>query len=123
VSDQVGKDIAMHAAAMAPKFLNKESVDADWLANETNILKEQTLAEGKPKEFADKIVIGRVNKLLSEVTLVNQPFVKDPSKTVEKYIKENNAELLTYVRYEVGEGIEKQVVDFAAEVAAQMANK
>jgi elongation factor Ts len=90
------------------------------LENETKILKEQTIAEGKPADRADMIVKGRVNKLLSEVTLVNQQFVKDPTITIDEYAKRSNASALTYIRYEVGEGLEKQVVDFAAEVASQM---
>jgi elongation factor Ts len=90
------------------------------LDNEIKILKEQTLAEGKPAERVDMIVAGRINKLLAEVTLVAQQFVKDPSKTVEQYLNEGKAAAVTYIRYEVGEGIEKKVVDFAAEVAEQM---
>ncbi len=117
----VAKDIAMHAAAMAPKFLNSTEVDQDWLVNETKILKEQTIAEGKPADRAEMIVKGRVNKLLGEVTLEAQPFVKEPGKSVKDYLKGfNNAVALKYVRYQVGEGIEKKVVDFAAEVAQQM---
>jgi len=123
VEEKYGKDVAMHAAAMAPKYLSKDVVDQKWLENEAKILKEQTIAEGKPADRAEMIVKGRVNKLLSEVTLLAQQFVKDPSKTVEQYLKEANTAALTYVRYEVGEGIEKAVVDFAAEVAAQMGNK
>jgi elongation factor Ts len=83
-------------------------------------LKEQTIAEGKPAERADMIVKGRVNKLLSEVCLEDQVFVKDPSKTVATYMKVHNTHATKYIRYEVGEGIEKKVVDFAAEVAEQM---
>jgi elongation factor Ts len=120
INEQLGKDIAMHAAAMAPKFLNEKEVDQEWLNNEKKILTEQTIAEGKPAERAEMIVQGRVNKLLSEVTLVNQQFVKDQSKKINQLLKENNVDLLKYIRYEVGEGIEKQVVDFAAEVAEQM---
>jgi elongation factor Ts len=113
----------MHAAAMAPKFLNKTQVDQTWLTNETKILKEQTIAEGKPLPRIDHIVQGRVNKLLAEVCLEDQVYVKDPSKTISQYLAANNVKVTQYVRYEVGEGIEKKLTNFASEVAEQMRNK
>lgn len=119
-SEEVKKNVAMHAAAMAPKFVNSSKVDSKWLENEKKVLTEQTIAEGKPKEFADKIVKGRINKLLSEVCLDDQAYVKDPSITVAQYLKNNNSLSIDMVRYEVGEGIEKKECNFADEVAAQM---
>ncbi|MDR2823451.1 MAG: translation elongation factor Ts [Mycoplasmataceae bacterium] len=118
-----GRDVAMHAAAMAPRFLSQNEVDPNWLKNETKILTEQTISEGKPADRAEMIVKGRVKKLLAEVCLLDQQFVKDPSKTVREYLKVNNSDIIQYIRYEVGEGIEKKVVDFAAEVAEQMNKK
>ncbi|MDR3330327.1 MAG: translation elongation factor Ts [Mycoplasmataceae bacterium] len=119
-SEHAGHDAAMHAAAMNPKFLSQKDVDQKWLANETNILKEQTIAEGKPADKAEMIVRGRVKKMLAEVCLLDQPFFKDPTKTIDAYLKDNKSTIIKYIRYEVGEGIEKKQVDFAAEVAAQM---
>lgn len=118
----VAKDIAMHAAAMAPAYMSADKVDQKWLENETKILKEQTLAEGKiPPERVDMAIKGRVNKLLSEVVLESQQFVKDPSISVKDHLNKNGqATLLRYIRFQLGEGIEKKVIDFAAEVAAQM---
>ncbi|MDR2829101.1 MAG: translation elongation factor Ts [Mycoplasmataceae bacterium] len=125
----VAKDIAMHAAAMAPKYLNQSEVDQEWLTNETMIIKEQMGADPKFAAMLgdanmsgriNGIISGKINKLLSEVTLEAQPFVKDPSKSVKQYINAAGADVIKYIRYQVGEGIEKKVVDFAAEVAAQM---
>lgn len=110
----------MHAAAMAPKFMDRNSVDQVWLENESKILKEQTIAEGKPADKAEMIVKGRINKSIAEVCLTEQNFVIDPSKKINEYLKQNNTSLKAYYRYEVGEGIEKKVEDFAAEVASQM---
>ncbi|MGL5591279.1 MAG: translation elongation factor Ts [Mycoplasmoidaceae bacterium] len=121
VNDNIAKDVAMHVGAMNPKFLNKENVDQAWLQNEKELLIKKTIDEGKPKEFAEKIVEGRVGKLLAEYCLVDQPFVKEPNLTVGKYVSNsNNAEILSMIRYELGDGIVKEEVDFAAEVAAQM---
>lgn len=120
VNPEVGKNVAMHAAAMGPKFMDRSCVDQEWLANETKILREQTIAEGKPADKADMIVKGRINKSVAEVCLVEQVYVKDPSLKVADYLRHNNTSLKQYIRYEVGEGIEKKVEDFAAEVASQM---
>ncbi|MGL4647518.1 MAG: translation elongation factor Ts [Mycoplasmoidaceae bacterium] len=121
VSDEVAKGIAMHVGAMNPKFLNKEQVSQEWLENEKALLIKKTMDEGKPKEFAEKIVLGRMEKLLAEYCLVEQPFVKEPTLTVAKYVKNHDGgEVISMTRYELGDGIEKQETDFAAEVAAQM---
>lgn len=120
VESEVGKNVAMHAAAMGPKFMDRSCVDQVWLENETKVLKEQTIAEGKPADKADMIVKGRINKSVAEVCLTEQVYVKDPSLKVADYLKNNKTSLKQYIRYEVGEGIEKKVEDFAAEVASQM---
>ena len=120
VDPEVGKNIAMHAAAMNPRFLNKTQVNSDWLENEKKALRAQTIKEGKPADRIEAIVNGRVNKVLAENCLCEQTYVKDPSKTVAQYAKQHNCDILTYIRFEVGEGIEKKEVNFAEEVAAQM---
>jgi len=129
VDANIAKDIAMHAAAMNPKYLNEASVDPEWLQNEIKIIKEQMSTDPKFANMAndpkmapriDGIVKGKVNKLLAEVTLEAQPFVKDSAKTVKQHINSAGADVIFFVRYQVGEGIEKKVVDFAAEVASQM---
>ncbi len=120
VSAEVAKDVAMHLTAMNPKFLNKDEIDQEWLESERKILIQKTIEEGKPQEFAEKIVNGRMNKITAEVCLEDQPFFKDPNITVATYVKNNGGKIIKMVRYEVGEGIEKVVTDFAAEVQAQM---
>ncbi|MDR0675336.1 MAG: translation elongation factor Ts [Mycoplasmataceae bacterium] len=119
-NDIAGHDVAMHAAAMNPKFLSQQDVDQAWLMNETKILKEQTIAEGKPADKAEMIVKGRVKKMLAEVCLLDQQFFKDPSKSIQEFLNSHKSIAIKYLRYEVGEGIEKKNNDFAAEVAAQM---
>ena len=123
VDAEVAKNVCMHIAAMSPKYLGEKDVDPTWLANEKKVLIEQTIAEGKDAKFADKIVIGRVNKLLKEICLVNQKYVKDSSLTVEQYVKNAGGVIIAMYRYEVGEGIERKCENFADEVAAQMAKK
>lgn len=120
VSAEVAKDIAMHLTAMNPKFLNKNEVDSEWLESERKILVQKTIEEGKPAEFAEKIVNGRMNKITAEVCLEDQQFFKDPSLTVAEYVKKNNGKIVKMARFEVGEGIEKVVTNFAEEVQAQM---
>lgn len=117
-SEEVGKDIAMHIAASNPKFLNRDAVDQDTLEHEKEVLTNQALQEGKPANIVEKMVVGRLNKFLEEICLVDQPFVKDSDIKVKQFLKDNNNNVLTFVRLEVGEGIEKKEEDFAAEVAA-----
>ena len=117
-NDEVGKDIAMHIAASNPKFLNRNQVDQDTLNHEKEVLTNQALQEGKPAHIVEKMVVGRLNKFLEDICLVDQPFVKDADIKVNQYLKNNNNEVLSFVRLEVGEGIEKKEEDFAAEVAA-----
>ncbi len=126
VSDEVVTNIAMHIAAMNPKYVNESEVDQNWLNKEKEIILEQTKQESnKPVEFLTKIVDGRVNKLLKEICLVSQPYVKDPSLTVEQYLSNNGAKAIKMINFVLGDGIEKKESDFAAEVAEQMnqANK
>ena len=123
----VGKDVAMQVASMNPKFVNEDGVDPEYLENEKKILTEQVLNEGKKPEMVERIVAGKIKKELKEVCLLDQPFVKDGDVSVQQYVanaaKEigKDVEVVSMIRYEVGEGIEKKEDDFAAEVAAQVA--
>ncbi|AAF30927.1 translation elongation factor Ts [Ureaplasma parvum] len=121
VEDEVVRNVAMHAAAMRPRYLNEKVVDKLWLAKEREIIVNQLEHEGKPAAFAAKIIDGRLNKILKENCLVDQSYFKQPELTIEKYLKNNNAVAVGYFSYEVGEGIEKAPqMSFADEVAAQM---
>ena len=117
------KNIAMHAAAMNPKYLNEEAVPAEVIEKEKEIAREQLLKEGKPENILEKILPGKIKKFMQENTLENQKFVMDDKISVKDYLKAANkdAKLTDYVRFELGEGIEKKEEDFAAEVAKQMA--
>lgn len=116
--ETVARDVAMHIAAARPQCVSADQVDQDLIAKERRIYEEQAAQEGKPAEIAAKMVEGRVRKYLAEVTLLGQQFVKNPDVTIEKLLKENNASVSAFTAYHVGEGIEKAVVDYAAEVAA-----
>lgn len=116
--ESVARDIAMHIAAARPQCLSKDEVDAGVIEKERHIYTEQAAQSGKPAEIVAKMVEGRVNKFLAEITLLGQQFVKNPDLTVEKFLKENNTQILAFTAFHVGEGIEKKVVDYAAEVAA-----
>jgi elongation factor Ts len=98
--------------------VSKEQVPAELVAKEKEIFSEQAKASGKPANIIEKMVEGRIAKFLNEITLLGQPFVKDPDTTVEKLVKAANAKVVRFARFEVGEGIEKKVADFAAEVMA-----
>ena len=113
-------DLAMHVAASNPRYLSVQQVPQEVMAKEREILTEQARGEGKPPEIVAKMVEGRLRKSLGEVTLLGQPFVKDPDVTVEKLLKSAGAEVAGYVRFEVGAGIEKKQEDFVAEVMAQV---
>ncbi len=115
---EVGKDIAMHVAAQKPLYLDRTQVNQETLDHEKHVLTQQALLEGKPENIVEKMVIGRLNKYLQDICLVDQGFVKDPDQKVSAYLKSNNNQVLSFVRLEVGEGIEKKEEDFAAEVAA-----
>mgnify|MGYP001115171939 CR=1 FL=1 len=118
--EEVAKDMAMHIAAQNPKYLNRSEVDQETLEHEKHVLTQQALQEGKPANIVEKMVVGRLNKYLQDICLVDQPFVKDTDQKVSQYLKSNQNDVLSFVRLEVGEGIEKREEDFAAEVAAQM---
>lgn len=123
-NDEVAKDICMHIAAMNPKYLNRDQVDPEFLAKETEVLKQEALNENaqaakpKPEAIIEKMVVGRVNKMLKEICLVDQGFVKNPDLTVDQFVKNAGASILNYIRLGVGEGIEKKKDDFVAEVMA-----
>ncbi|HDR1117287.1 translation elongation factor Ts [Pasteurella multocida] len=112
------KKIAMHVAASRPEFVKPEDVSADVVAKEREIQVAIAMESGKPREIAEKMVEGRMKKFTGEVSLTGQPFVMDPAKSVDEFLKENDADVTNFVRFEVGEGIEKVESDFAAEVAA-----
>ena len=118
--ETLGKDIAMHIAASRPICVAEADVPAENLAKEKEILVAQAEGSGKPANIIEKMVEGRIRKYLSEITLLGQNFVKDPDTTVANLLKSANAEVASFVRYEVGEGIEKKQEDFAAEVMAQI---
>ena len=118
--EEVAKDMAMHIAAQNPKYLNRSEVDQETLEHEKHVLTQQALQEGKPANIVEKMVIGRLNKYLQDICLVDQPFVKDTDQKVSQYLKSNQNDVLSFIRLEVGEGIEKKEEDFASEVAAQI---
>lgn len=118
--EETAKDVAMHVAAVNPEFMTREEVPADRLAHEREVFKEETLNEGKPEKIVDKIVEGRLNKFLSQICLADQDFVKDPDVTVAEYVESKGGKLKSFIRYEVGEGIEKKQSDLAAEVKEQL---
>jgi elongation factor Ts len=116
---RLAKDIAMHVAASRPLCVKPTEVSAEVLEKEREIIRAQSADSGKPAAIIEKMVEGRLKKFLAEVTLLGQPFVKDPDVTVEKLLAASGAEVLRFARFEVGEGIEKKQEDFAAEVMAQ----
>jgi elongation factor Ts len=122
----LGKDIAMQVAAMSPKYISMEDVDEEFIAQEKEILTAQALNEGKPQNIVEKMVLGRLNKELKEICLLEQAFVKDPDLTVKKVISDtakkigSDIKVAGVIRYEVGEGLEKKSENFADEVAKQM---
>lgn len=120
---ELARDIAMHVAASSPQVVSPEQVDADVVAKEKEIFMQlnEDKIQGKPENVVENMVKGRINKFLSEISLISQPFIKDPDVTVGKLAEKAGAEVLSFVRYEVGEGIERKEEDFAAEVAAQVA--
>ena len=119
-SEELAKDIAMHVAAASPQFVKPENVPAEVVEKEKEIQIGIAMQSGKPADIAEKMVAGRMKKFTGEVSLTGQPFVKDPSISVAELLKNNSADVVNFVRFEVGEGIEKKTEDFAAEVAAQM---
>ena len=118
----LARDIAMHIAAVNPMVIRAEDVPEDVLAKESEIYSAQALESGKPEEIVKKMIEGRLRKFVAEISLMEQAFVKDPDVKVGKLLQEAGSEVLQFVRFEVGEGIEKEEDDFAAEVAAQLDN-
>ena len=117
---ELGKDVAMHVAAVSPMVVSPDEVPAEVLDKEREIIRAQPDMAGKPEEIVEKMLGGRISKFLKEVSLTEQPFVKNPDTTVGKLVKDAGAEVQAFVRLVVGEGIEKEETDFAAEVMAQV---
>ena len=121
-SEELARDVAMHVAAVNPQVVSPAQMPEETVAKEREIYVAQAADSGKPAEIIEKMVEGRVRKFLAENSLTEQAFVKDPDTTVGKLVSSAGAEVLGFTRYEVGEGIEVEKVDFAAEVAAQLGN-
>lgn len=122
-NDEIARDVAMHVAALNPQFVSEAQIDADIIERERNVLTEQALNEGKPAEIVAKMIEGRLRKFKKDISAVDQAFVKNPDQTVGQFVAAAGAEFASFVRYEVGEGIVKNEVDFAAEVANQVAGR
>ncbi|MEQ6387856.1 translation elongation factor Ts [Bacillaceae bacterium S4-13-58] len=118
--EDLAKDVAMHVAAANPRYLSTDSVSSEEIAHEREVLKQQALNEGKPEKIVEKMVEGRLNKFFEEICLLEQGFVKDPDQKVKKYVADKGASVVTFVRYEVGEGMEKREDNFAEEVMSQV---
>ena len=119
-SEAVAKEISMHIAATNPIVLSPEDLDKEFIEKEREIFRSQVENTDKPKEILEKMVEGKLNKQLSDISLLKQPFVKDPSKKIETFLSESNSEIKSFVRLEVGEGIEIEKKDFAEEVQSQL---
>ncbi|MUM79719.1 translation elongation factor Ts [Staphylococcus aureus] len=118
--EEAARDVAMHIAAINPKYVSSEQVSEEEINHEREVLKQQALNEGKPKNIVGKMVEGRLRKYLQEICAVDQDFVKNPDVTVEAFLKTKGGKLVDFVRYEVGEGMEKREENFADEVKGQM---
>lgn len=119
-NEELARDVAMHIAAQNPEFVSPDAVPAEKIEKEKEILTAQAQDSGKPAEIIEKMIGGRIRKYLAEVSLTEQPFVKDPDLTVGALVKKGGAEVVSFTRFEVGEGIEKDEKDFATEVAEQL---
>ena len=119
-NESVAKDVAMQAAAMRPSYVFTTDVPEEVLENERKIQKEIAMSEGKPADIAEKMVEGRIKKFYKEVCLAEQPFIKDGDMSVAQYVAKNNGQIITMIRYEVGEGMEKRNDNFAEEVMSQV---
>lgn len=119
-NSEIARDVAMHVAAMNPGYLSRSDVPEDVINHEKDVIKKQAIEEGKPAEIAEKMVNGRINKFYKEVCLLEQPFIKDTDLDVAGYAKANNMAVVKFVRFEVGEGMEKRNDDFASEVMSQI---
>lgn len=118
--EALAKDVAMHVAAINPRYVDEAQIPQAELDHEKQVLTEQALNEGKPANIVEKMVVGRLNKFKAEISLVDQPFVKDPDVTVAKYLAAKNATVKSFIRFEVGEGIEKREDNFVEEVMSQV---
>ncbi|MFC4557151.1 translation elongation factor Ts [Virgibacillus kekensis] len=118
--DEVAKDVAMHIAAVNPRYVSRDEVSEEEVNREREVLKTQALNEGKPQHIVEKMVEGRLGKFFEEICLLEQDFVKDPDQKVKKYVADKGATVKTFIRYEVGEGMEKREENFAEEVMSQM---
>uniref|UniRef100_UPI0032E01BEA translation elongation factor Ts n=1 Tax=Leuconostoc mesenteroides TaxID=1245 RepID=UPI0032E01BEA len=119
-SEEASKDIAMHVAAIAPQFVSDDQVPADVIAKEKEVQLASEDLNGKPDNIKERMVEGRIKKFLAEISLLDQPFVKNGDQTVAQFISSQNGSVKSFVRYQVGDGIEKQVTDLAEEVAKQL---
>jgi elongation factor Ts len=119
-NETLAKDIAMHVAASNPHYIDQSEISNELLEEESRILALQAEKEGKPKEIIEKIVQGKLNKKMSQLTLMGQEFIKDPDITIEQLLNDSNAKVNSFIRYEVGDGIEQEEVNFADEVKAQV---
>ena len=118
--EAVAKDVSMHVAAIQPQFVNPDEVPAEVVEHEKKIQTEISLNEGKPANIVEKMIVGRMKKFLAEISLTEQPFVKNNDLTVGQYVADKGGKVSKFVRFTVGEGIEKRQDNFAEEVAAQM---
>ncbi len=118
--EEVAKDVAMHIAASNPRYVNREEVPEEEVNREREVLKTQALNEGKPEHIVEKMVEGRLGKFFEEICLLDQAFVKDPDVKVKKHVASHGGEVKAFVRYEVGEGMEKREENFAEEVMNQI---
>ena len=118
--EEAAKDVAMHIAAMNPKYISRDEVPAEEVEREKKVLTEQALNEGKPENIVTKMVEGRIGKFFEEICVLDQPFVKDSDQKVGAFVKSTGGQVKAFVRYEVGEGIEKREENFADEVLSQV---
>ena len=118
--EEVARDVAMHIAAINPKYVSRDQVSQEEIAHETKVLTEQALNEGKPANIVEKMIQGRLNKYLAEISLVDQSFVKNPDQTVGEFVASKGATVKSFIRFEVGEGIEKREDNFVDEVMSQV---
>ena len=121
-NDVVGNDVAMHIAASAPLVVSSEDLDKELISKEEEIILAQVVDSSKPKDILEKMVSGRLEKFKSEVSLLSQPFVKNPSQKIQNLLEENSLKVLKFFRYELGEGIEIKKMNFAEEVKSQLEN-
>ena len=120
--EQTAKDVSMHVAAVNPRYVSRDQVAEEEVAHEREVLKQQALNEGKPEKIVEKMVEGRLGKFFEGIVLLEQDFVKDPDVKVKKFVENNGASVKGFVRYEVGEGMEKREENFAEEVMSQIKN-